>query len=99
MHEIVISRYMFFEALFVYVLDSTALYSDLQKHESSCLLSYCFSCISPEPFELQKSYLRLFASLSEELSDEKRIFQNGAFFPIAYFFLEKQRFCKYQLIL
>ena len=26
------------------------------------------------------------------------IFQNGGFFPIAYFFLAKQRFCKYQLI-
>ena len=50
-------------------------YSDSQKHESSCLLGDCFSCISPEPLELQKSYLRLFASLSKELSDEKRIFQ------------------------
>ena len=49
-------------------------YSDLQKHESSCLLSGCFSCISPEPLELQKIFLRLFASLSEGLSDEKRIF-------------------------
>ena len=37
--------------------------------------SDCFSCISPEPLELQKSYLRLFASLSEEISDEKRIFE------------------------
>ena len=50
-------------------------YSDSQKHESSCLLSDCILCISPEPLELQKSYLRLLASLSEELSDEKRIFQ------------------------
>ena len=45
------------------------IYSDSQKHESSCLLSDHFSCISPEPLELQKSFLRLFASLSEELSD------------------------------
>ena len=29
------------------------LYSDSQKHESSCLLSDRFWCISPEPFELQ----------------------------------------------
>ena len=28
-----------------------------------------------------------------------RFFENGGFFPIAYFFLSKQRFCKYQLIL
>ena len=27
-------------------------YSDSQKHESSCLLSDCFLCISPEPLEL-----------------------------------------------
>ena len=78
MHEIVISRYMFFEALFVYVLDSTALYSDLQKHESSCLLSDLFCCISPEPFELQKIFLPLLASLFKELSDRKDIFQIGA---------------------
>ena len=32
-------------------------YSDLQKHESSYLLSDWFSCISPEPLELKKSYL------------------------------------------
>ena len=49
-------------------------YSDLQKHESSCLLSGCFSCISPETLEQQKSFLRLFESMSEELSDVKRIF-------------------------
>ena len=53
----------------------TYVYSDSQKHESSCLLSDCFSCISPEPLELKKSYLHLFASLFKELSDEKRIFQ------------------------
>ena len=29
-------------------------YSDLQKHESSCLLSDCFPCISPEPLEQKK---------------------------------------------
>ena len=45
-------------------------YSDQQKHESSCLLSESLSCISPEPLELQKNYLHLFASSSEELSDE-----------------------------
>ena len=49
--------------------------SDSQKHESSCLLSNCFSCVSPEPIELQKSYLHLFASSSEELSDEIGIIQ------------------------
>ena len=31
-------------------------YSDLQKHESSCLLSDCFCCVSPEPLELQKVF-------------------------------------------
>ena len=50
-------------------------YSDSQKHASSCLLSDCFSCISPEPLELQKSFLRLFAFFSEELSDERKNFQ------------------------
>ena len=36
----------------------------------------CFSRIlSPEPLELQRIYLHLFASLSEELSDEKIIFE------------------------
>ena len=34
-------------------------YSDQQKHESSCLLSESVSCISPEPLELQTSYLHL----------------------------------------
>ena len=50
-------------------------YSEQQKHESSCLLSDCLLCISPELLEVQKSYLHLFASSSEELSDEIRIFQ------------------------
>ena len=49
-------------------------YSDSKKHESSSLLSDCFWYISPEPLELQKIYLHLFASLSKELSDEKTIF-------------------------
>ena len=35
----------------------------------------CFSHISPKPLEVQKSYLHLFTSLYEELSDEKIIFQ------------------------
>ena len=52
-------------------------YSDLQKHESSCLLSDRFWCISPEPFELQKTFLPLIASLFKELSDKKGIFQIG----------------------
>ena len=42
-------------------------YSDLQKHESSCLLGDRFWCISPKPFELQKIFSPLFASLFEEL--------------------------------
>ena len=37
----------------------------------------CFLRISPELLELQKSYFHLFASLSKELSDEKRIFPNS----------------------
>ena len=53
-------------------------YSDLQKHESSCLLSDRFWCIYPEPFELQKIFFLLLASLFEELSDEKGNFQIGA---------------------
>ena len=36
----------------------------------------CFSRISSEPLELQKSYLHLCASLSKELSDEKKVFLN-----------------------
>ena len=47
------------------------IYSDSQKHESSCLLSHRFWYISPEPFELHKIFLPLLASLFEELSDRK----------------------------
>ena len=50
-------------------------YSDQQKHESSCLLSDFLSCISPEPLELQKSCLHLFACSFEDFSDEIRIFE------------------------
>ena len=71
-------------------LSDHKMYSDSQKHKSSCLLSDCFSCISPEPLELKKRYLHLFASLSKDLSDERRIFQ---------FRTKKLRFSKYQLIL
>ena len=35
-----------------------------------------FLRISPEPLELQKSYLHLFASLSKDLSDKKNNFIN-----------------------
>ena len=45
-------------------------YSDLQKHESSCLLSDFFSCISSEPFELKKIFLPLLASLFEEIEEK-----------------------------
>ena len=48
-----------------------------KKHESSCLLRDRFWCISPEPLEVKKSYLHLFASLSKELSDEKKNFSNS----------------------
>ena len=58
-------------------MKSLKYYSDLQKHESSCLLSDRFWCISPEPFELQKIFLPLLASLFEELSGKKEIFQIG----------------------
>ena len=107
---------------------------DNKKTHPPCFSTFRFSCISPEPLELQKSYLHLFASFSKELSDVKIffpiwsqhqlifaktlfyqkkvscwkksaimkktfwIFQNGGFFPITYFFLSKQHFCKYQLI-
>ena len=54
--------------------DGNRRYSDSQKHESSCLLSDRFWCISPEPFELQKNFLPLLASIFEELSDKKIIF-------------------------
>ena len=50
------------------------MYSDSQKHESSCLLSDRFWCISPEPFELQKIFLPLLAYLFEEFSDRKEFF-------------------------
>ena len=45
-----------------------------KKNTLSCFLYSCFSRISPEPLELQKSYLHLFASLSNELSDLKKAF-------------------------
>ena len=51
-------------------------YSDLQKHESSCLLSDRFWCIPPEPFELKNIFKTLIASLFKELSDKKRNFSN-----------------------
>ena len=50
-------------------------YSDSQQHESSCLLSDSFWCISPEPLDVQKIYLHLFVSVFEELLAETRIFQ------------------------
>ena len=53
------------------IVRAKTIYSDLQKHESSCLLSDRFWCISPEPFELQKIFLPLFTSLFDELSDRK----------------------------
>ena len=56
--------------------DILIMYSDSQKHESSCLLSDHFWCISPEPFELQKIFLSLLASLFEELSGEKEFFKS-----------------------
>ena len=49
-----------------------------RKNSSSCLLSDRFWCISSEPFELQKIFLPLHASIFEELSDKKGIFQIGA---------------------
>ena len=50
-------------------------YSDSQKHESSCLLSDRFCCISPELLELQKIRLHLFILVFEELLAGTRIFQ------------------------
>ena len=43
------------------------MYSDSQKHESSCLLSDRFCYISPELLELQKIDLHLFVSVFEML--------------------------------
>ena len=69
--------------------------SDQQKHESSCLLRDCLSCISPEALELQNSYFHLFASSSEELSDEKRIFQIRSKYQVIFaktlFFQKKSK--------
>ena len=45
------------------------------KNTSSWFWNLCFSGISTEPLELQKIYFYLFASLSKELSDEKKSFQ------------------------
>ena len=50
-------------------------YSDSQKHESICLLSDRFCCISPELLELQKIHLHLFISVFEELLAGTGIFQ------------------------
>ena len=54
------------------------MYSDSQKHESSCLLSDRFFVYMSGTFELQKNLFPLLASLFEELSDRKGIFQIGA---------------------
>ena len=43
--------------------NSLQIYSDSQKHESSCLLRDRFCCISLEPLELQKIYLHVFLSV------------------------------------
>ena len=65
------------------------------KNESSCLLSDCFSCISLEPLELQKCYLHLFASLSEELSDFFQIWlQNLLIFAKTLFWQKKVSYWK-----
>ena len=45
------------------------------KKECGCLLSGLFWRLSPEGFELQKSYLPFLASVFEKLSAEKRIFE------------------------
>ena len=46
-----------------------------KKNTSSCIWNLCFSHISPESLELQKSYMHLFTSLTEKLSDGTRIVQ------------------------
>ena len=53
------------------------------KNTSSCFLNLCFSRISPKLVELQKSFLQLFATLSEELSDDF-FFKFAAFWWIRF---------------
>ena len=52
-----------------------SVYRNSRKKESGSFLSNCFWLISPEPFELQKIYLPLLASVLEELSAGKENFQ------------------------
>ena len=49
------------------------------------------SHISPEPLELQKNYLYLLASSSEELSNEKNISQNQVIFAKTLFCQKKSK--------
>ena len=56
------------------------MYRNSQKKESSCLLSNRFWLLYPEPFELQKIYILLPASVFKELSAKKRIFTIRWFF-------------------
>ena len=64
---------------------------------------YFFWRISPEPLELQKIFLLLFASLSEELSDEKIVFevwsQNQLIFAKTLFCQKKVNYWKKSTIL
>ena len=61
-----------------------------KQNKSSCIETCVFSLIYPEPLELQKSYLHLFTSLIEELSDD-------FFFKYGHeisWYLEKRCFAK-----
>ena len=59
------------------ILFHTYIYSEQQKYTSSWFWNVFFSRISPEPLELHKSYLHLFTSLFEELTDETRILKQA----------------------
>ena len=64
--------------MYIYLFYTFIAYSDSQKHESSCLFSDRFWCLSPEPFELRKIFFPIIASLFKKLSDKKGTFQIGA---------------------
>ena len=52
-------------------------YSDLQKHESRCLLSDCFLCISPEPLELKKVIFIDLNPCLKSFQMKKEFFKSG----------------------
>ena len=79
------------------------IYSDSQKHESSCLLNNRFWCISPEPFELQIFFHHYLPHFLKSFQIEKEFFKSEHKFTWfcgkRWFFKEKVSYWKKSAIL